>query len=188
MAKKIIRIAKLELIGTQAKPGPELASVGIDMGGFTREFNEATKERAGDVVPVVITAYEDRSFSFILKTTPTAVMIKKAVNLKTAAHNPPFEIVAEISLDQIKEIAEYKMVDLNANTIDKAMAMVMGTARNMGVHVEGTEVPVLEKKKKSKSKAMSLESQLPEVMLDTATEDEATTDAPSEESKDGNEE
>lgn len=137
MAKKVTRIAKLQFMATQAKPGPELAGLGIDMPGFTRQFNDATKERAGEIVPVVITAYNDRSFDFVLKTAPTSFMIKKELKLEKGAANPLTDKVGTLTDEQLTKIAEYKMVDLNANNINAAKNIVAGTARNMGVLVEG---------------------------------------------------
>ncbi len=137
MAKKITRIAKLQFGAGQAKPGPELAGLGIDMGGFTKEFNDATRERSGDIVPVVITAYDDRSYEFVLKTTPAANMIMKAAGIAKGSSNAPGEIVGTVTIDQLKEIAEYKMEDLNAASIEAAISMLQGTAKNMGVAVEG---------------------------------------------------
>lgn len=136
MAKKVKRVAKLQFIAGQAKPGPELAGLGIDMAGFTRAFNDATKDRAGDVVPVVITAYDDRSFDFILKTTPASNMLKKAAKLESGSKKPPKEIVGKVTLKQVEEIAKYKMPDLNCTTLESAVKQVKGTARNMGIEVE----------------------------------------------------
>lgn len=137
MAKKITRIAKLEFMAMQAKPGAELASLGINMPVFTQQFNDATKERAGEIVPVVITAYDDKSFDFELKTAPAAFKLKKAANISKGAKTPGKEIVATLSADKIKEIAEYKLPDLNTNDINQAMKIIAGTARNMGIKVEG---------------------------------------------------
>ncbi len=137
MAKKVTRIAKLQFGAGQAKPGPELAGLGIDMGGFTKEFNDATRDRSGDIVPVVITAYDDRSYEFVLKTTPAANMIMKAAGISKGSSKAPSEIVGSVTLEQLREIAEYKMEDLNAATIDAAVSMLKGTAKNMGVAVEG---------------------------------------------------
>ena len=105
---------------------------------FCTAFNDATIERAGDVVPVIITAYEDKSFDFVIKTTPAAMMIKKAAGIKKASGNQK-EISGKITVDQLREIAEYKMPDLNANDVEAAMRIVAGTAKNMGVEVEGFE-------------------------------------------------
>ncbi len=137
MAKKVTRIAKLQFQAGQAKPGPELAGLGIDMGGFTKEFNDATRDRSGDVVPVVITAYDDRSYEFVLKTTPASNMLLKAAGIAKGASNAPGEIVGNVTVEQLKEIAEYKMEDLNASSMESAISMLKGTARNMGISVEG---------------------------------------------------
>ncbi|BDV03188.1 MAG: 50S ribosomal protein L11 [Candidatus Hepatoplasma crinochetorum] len=136
MAKKLTRVAKLQFPAGQAKPGPSLAGLGIDMVGFTRSFNDATKDRNGDIVPVIIKAYSDRSFEFELKTTPTSVMIKKALGIKSGSQKSKKEIVGKLTIDQIKEIAKYKMQDLNTKDLKAAMRMVIGTAKNMGVDVE----------------------------------------------------
>ncbi|QBQ07237.1 50S ribosomal protein L11 [Spiroplasma gladiatoris] len=137
MAKKITRIAKLEFMAMQAKPGAELASLGINMPQFTQQFNEATKERAGEVVPVVITAYDDKSFDFELKTTPAAFLLKKAAGINKGSKTPGKEVIATISADEVRKIAEYKMVDLNATNIESAMRIIEGSARNMGIKVTG---------------------------------------------------
>jgi len=137
VAKKITRIAKLEFMAMQAKPGAELASLGINMPQFTQQFNEATKERTGEVVPVVITAYDDKSFDFVLKTTPAAFMLKKAAGIQKGSKTPGKEVVATLTADDIKKIAEYKMPDLNAHTIEAAMKIIEGSAKNMGIKVTG---------------------------------------------------
>ncbi|WP_339024123.1 50S ribosomal protein L11 [Spiroplasma endosymbiont of Agriotes lineatus] len=136
MAKKIKRIVKLQFNAAQAKPGPGLASLGINMPQFCVAFNGATKTRMGDVVPVIITAYDDKSFDFVLKTTPAAVLLKRAANIEKGSSSSKKEKVATITEDKIREIAEYKIVDLNANDIEKAMKIIEGTARNMGIIVE----------------------------------------------------
>ena len=138
MSKKVAKICKLQFPAGGAKPGPALASAGINMPQFCSAFNDATRERAGDLVPVVITAYEDKSFDFVLKTTPAALMIKKAAGVKKAGTNQK-QIVGTITADQVREIAEYKMPDLNANDVESAMKIIAGTARNMGIKVEGME-------------------------------------------------
>ena len=138
MSKKVAKVCKLQFPAGGARPGPALASAGINMPQFCTAFNDATKERAGDVVPVIITAYEDKSFDFVIKTTPAAMMIKKAAGIKKASGNQK-EISGKITVDQLREIAEYKMPDLNANDVQAAMRIVAGTAKNMGVEVEGFE-------------------------------------------------
>ena len=138
MSKKVAKVCKLQFPAGGARLGPALASAGINMPQFCTAFNDATKERAGDVVPVIITAYEDKSFDFVIKTTPAAMMIKKAAGIKKASGNQK-EISGKITVDQLREIAEYKMPDLNANDVEAAMRIVAGTAKNMGVEVEGFE-------------------------------------------------
>ena len=138
MSKKVAKVCKLQFPAGGARPGPALAPAGINMPQFCTAFNDATKERAGDVVPVIITAYEDKSFDFVIKTTPAAMMIKKAAGIKKASGNQK-EISGKITVDQLREIAEYKMPDLNANDVEAAMRIVAGTAKNMGVEVEGFE-------------------------------------------------
>lgn len=138
MSKKVAKVCKLQFPAGGARPGPALASAGINMPQFCTAFNDATKERAGDVVPVIITAYEDKNFDFVIKTTPAAMMIKKAAGIKKASGNQK-EISGKITVDQLREIAEYKMPDLNANDVEAAMRIVAGTAKNMGVEVEGFE-------------------------------------------------
>ncbi|MDH6366478.1 MULTISPECIES: 50S ribosomal protein L11 [unclassified Breznakia] len=136
--KKIAKVAKLQFPAGGAKPGPALASVGINMPQFTQAFNDATRDRQGDIVPVIITAYEDKSFDFVLKTTPASILLKKAANVNKGASDSKVS-VGTISADKVREIAEYKMPDLNANDIDGAMKIIAGTARNMGIVVEGME-------------------------------------------------
>ena len=135
MSKKIAKIAKLQFPAGGAKPGPALASAGINMPQFCTAFNDATKDRQGDMVPVVITAYEDKSFDFVTKTTPASILLKKAANVKKAASDSK-TTVGSITQAQLREIAEYKMPDLNANDVEAAMKIVAGTARNMGIAVQ----------------------------------------------------
>ena len=140
MAKKITAMVKLQLPAGKATPGPPVGSSlgphGINIPGFTKEFNEKTKGQEGLIIPVVITIYADRSFTFILKTPPAAVLIKKACKIESGSAKPNKEKVAKISKEQVKEIAALKMPDLNAASLDSAMSMVAGTARSMGVVVE----------------------------------------------------
>ena len=135
MAKRVAKIAKLQFQAGGARPGPALASVGVNMPQFCSSFNDATKDRGGDIVPVVITVFEDKTFDFVLKTTPASVMLKKAAKIEKAAANAKTEKVATITVDQLREIAEYKMPDLNANDVEAAMRIVEGTARNMGITI-----------------------------------------------------
>ena len=133
--KKVAKVCKLQFEAGGAKPGPALASVGINMPQFCTAFNDATKDRRGDIVPVIITAYEDKTFDFVLKTTPASVLIKKAAGIAKGAGNAKTDTAGSITKAQLKEIAEYKMPDLNANDVEAAMKIVAGTARNMGVTV-----------------------------------------------------
>lgn len=133
--KKIAKVAKLQFPAGGAKPGPALASAGINMPQFCVAFNDATKDRQGDVVPVIITAYEDKSFDFVIKTTPAPILLKKAANISKAAGDSK-QIAGKITKAQLKEIAEYKMPDLNANDVEAAMNIIAGTARNMGIAIE----------------------------------------------------
>ena len=139
MAKKITGYVKLQIPAGKATPappvGPALGQHGVNIMGFCKEFNERTKQQAGLIIPVVITVYQDRSFTFITKTPPAAVLIKKACNLESASGTPNKTKVATISKAQVKEIAELKMPDLNAASVEAAMSMVAGTARSMGVVV-----------------------------------------------------
>ena len=140
MAKKINAIVKLQLPAGKATPGPPVGSTlgphGINIPGFTKEFNEKTAKNAGLIIPVVITIYADRSFSFILKTPPAPVLIKKACGIERGSGVPNKNKVAKITRAQLKEIAELKMPDLNAGSIETAISMIAGTARSMGVVVE----------------------------------------------------
>lgn len=135
MSKKVAKIAKLQFPAGGAKPGPALASAGINMPQFCVAFNDATKDRQGDIVPVIITAYEDKSFDFVIKTTPASILLKKAAKISKAASDSKV-IAGTITKAQLQEIAEYKMPDLNANDIEAAMKIVAGTARNMGIAIE----------------------------------------------------
>ncbi len=139
MAKKIVGYVKLQLNAGKAtmQPpvGPALGPYGVNGANFVKEFNERTKNDIGLIIPVVITIYADRSFSFITKTPPAPVLIKKACGIETASAKPNKNKVASITKAQVKEIAEIKMKDLNAANIDTAMSMIAGTARSMGVTV-----------------------------------------------------
>ncbi len=139
MAKKIVALVKLQIPGGKALPappvGPALGQHGVNIAGFCKEFNEKTKNDMGLIIPVVITIYADRSFTFITKTPPAAVLIKKACGIETASGQPNKNKVATITKEQIQKIAEQKMPDLNAASIEAAMSMIAGTARSMGVTV-----------------------------------------------------
>ncbi len=140
MAKKVTGYIKLQIPAGKATPappvGPALGQHGVNIVQFTKEFNARTADKGDLVIPVVITVYADRSFSFITKTPPAAVLLKKACNLKTASGTPNKTKVATISKDKVREIAEMKMPDLNAASVEAAMSMIAGTARSMGIVVE----------------------------------------------------
>lgn len=139
MAKKITGYVKLQIPAAKATPappvGPALGQHGVNIMGFCKEFNERTKQQAGLIIPVVITVYADHSFTFITKTPPAAVLIKKACGIESASGTPNKTKVAKITKAQVREIAELKMPDLNAASVEAAMSMVAGTARSMGVVV-----------------------------------------------------
>ncbi len=139
MAKKVTGYIKLQIPAGKATPappvGPALGQHGVNIMAFTKEFNERTASQAGMIIPVVITVYADRSFTFITKTPPAAVLIKKAAGLDRASGKPNTEKVGKVTKAQVKEIAELKMPDLNAASIESAMSMIEGTARSMGIEV-----------------------------------------------------
>ena len=140
MAQKVVGMVKLQIPAGKATPappvGPALGQHGLNIAQFTKEFNERTAKDAGYIIPVVITVYADRSFSFITKTPPTPVLLKKACKIDKASGVPNKTKVATISKDAVRQIAETKMPDLNAASIEAAMSMVAGTARSMGIVVE----------------------------------------------------
>lgn len=140
MAKKVINVVKLQIPAGAATPappvGPALGQAGINIVGFTKDFNARTADQKGMIIPVVITVYEDRSFEFITKTPPAAILLKQAAKIKKASGEPNTKKVGKVTKDQVKEIAETKMKDLNAADIGAAMRMIEGTARSMGIEVE----------------------------------------------------
>ena len=139
MAKKIVAYVKLQIPGGKALPappvGPALGQHGVNIAGFCKEFNERTKKDIGLIIPCIITIYADRTFTFITKTPPAAVLIKKAVGIESGSGEPNKTKVASITKEQLKAIAEQKMADLNAANVETAMSMIAGTARSMGVTV-----------------------------------------------------
>jgi large subunit ribosomal protein L11 len=141
MAKEVSGFIKLQIKGGAANPsppvGPALGSKGLNIMEFCKQFNARTQDQAGKVLPVIITVYKDKSFDFIIKTPPVAVQLLEATKLKSGSAEPNRKKVASVSWDQVKTIAEVKMVDLNAFTIESAMQMVAGTARSMGITVTG---------------------------------------------------
>ena len=140
MAKKVAAYVKLQVPAAKATPappiGPALGQHGVNIPGFCKEFNDRTAKDAGLIIPVVITVYTDRSFTFITKTPPAPVLIKKELNLQTASGRPNKDKVGKLTKEQVKKIATIKMPDLNAGSLEAAMSMVAGTARSMGVTVE----------------------------------------------------
>lgn len=140
MAKKLTTQIKLQIVGGAANPappiGPALGQHGLNIQGFCKEFNEKTQDKKGEIVPVVINVYEDRTFSFIMKVAPASELIKQAAKIQKGAANPLKDKVGKITKDQLRQIAEKKMVDLNALDIDAAMKTIAGTARQMGVTIE----------------------------------------------------
>ena len=140
MHKKLLTQIKLQIPGGAANPappiGPALGQHGVNIQGFCKEFNDKTKNRAGEIVPVVINVYEDRSFDFVMKVAPASELIKKAIGLQKGAANPLKDKVGKISKKQLREIAEKKMTDLNTKNIDSAIKSIAGTARQMGVQID----------------------------------------------------
>ena len=139
MAKKLVKQVKLQIEAAKATPappvGPALCQAGVNIVAFTKEFNERTAKQAGLIIPVVINVYEDRSFDFITKTPPAAVLLKKAAGIPKGSGVPNRDKVAKVGRDKVREIAELKMPDLNANTVEQGMRMVEGTARSMGIEI-----------------------------------------------------
>ena len=140
MAKKITAVVKLQLPAGKATPGPPVGSTlgphGVNIPGFTKEFNAKTANQEGLIIPVVMTIYQDRSFTFVLKTPPAPVLIKKALGLDTASATPNKVKVGKLTKAQVEEIAKTKMPDLNCTSLESAISMIKGTARSMGVTVE----------------------------------------------------
>jgi large subunit ribosomal protein L11 len=139
VAKKVVKLVKLQVPAGKATPappvGPALGQAGVNIMAFVKEFNERTAAQAGLIIPVEITVFEDRSFSFITKTPPAAVLLKKAAGIETASGEPNKKKVAKVSRNKVREIAESKMQDLNAASVEAAMRMIEGTARSMGIDI-----------------------------------------------------
>ncbi|RKQ85583.1 50S ribosomal protein L11 [Brockia lithotrophica] len=140
MAKKVVKVIKLQIPGGKASPappvGPALGQAGVNIMAFVKEFNARTADMAGSIVPVEITVYEDRSFTFVTKTPPASDLLKKAAGVEKGSGEPNKRIVGKISREKLREIAALKMKDLNANSLEAAMSMIEGTARSMGIVVE----------------------------------------------------
>ncbi len=139
MAKKVVKVVKLQCPAGKATPappvGPALGQAGVNIMAFVKEFNERTAAQAGLIIPVEITVFEDRSFTFVTKTPPASVLLKKAAGIETASGEPNKKKVAKVSRTKVREIAESKMQDLNAASVEAAMRMVEGTARSMGIDI-----------------------------------------------------
>lgn len=140
MAKKVVKQVKLQIAAGKANPappvGPALGQAGVNIPGFCQQFNDATKDKIGYTLPVIISVYEDRSFTFVIKTPPAADLLLKAAGIQKGSENSKTHTVAKITRDQARKIAEMKMPDLNANDIEAATNIIAGTARNMGIVVE----------------------------------------------------
>ena len=136
MSKKIAKVVKMELPGGDAKPGPKLAAAGVNMAKFCTDFNAKTADRRGEVVPVLITAYEDKSYDFVIKTSPVAGLLLTAAGITKGSATGRKGVVGHISQAQLRQIAEYKLPDLNCLDVEAAMKVVEGTARNMGIVVD----------------------------------------------------
>jgi len=139
MAKKVVKLVKLQVPAGKATPappvGPALGQAGVNIMAFVKEFNERTASQAGLIIPVEITVFEDRSFTFVTKTPPAPILLKKAAGIETASGEPNKKKVAKVKRDQVREIAESKMQDLNAASVEAAMRMIEGTARSMGIEI-----------------------------------------------------
>lgn len=140
MAKKLVKVVKLQIQAGKANPappvGPALGQAGVNIPGFCTQFNEQTKDKIGYILPVVISVFDDRSFTFVVKTPPASDLLKKAAGVQSGAGNQKTTKVGSISQAKLKEIAEMKMPDLNANDVEAAMRIIAGTARNMGIAIE----------------------------------------------------
>lgn len=135
--KEVVRVAKLQFIAGQAKPGPALAGLGIAMPEFTKQFNDQTKDRNSEPVPVKIFVYKDKSFSFQLFKAPVSYFLKKAAGIESGAKNAKTDVVGKITQEQLRKITEEKLSDLNTEDVDSAMFIVAGSAKNMGIKIEG---------------------------------------------------
>lgn len=173
MAKKkdIARIAKLEFNAGQAKPGPELAGLGIVMPEFTRQFNDDTKDRGNEPVPVTITVYSDKSFTYKTHTAPAAYKLKQAAKIEKGSANSKTTKVATIKLDQLREIAEYKLPDMNTDKVESIMNSIAGTAKNMGILIEGYDDVAAETAKAAEATKDNAEAAKKEAALEAAEQE-----------------
>lgn len=191
MAKEVVKKIKLQIPAGAATPAPPVGTVlgpaGINLQEFCTKYNDATKDKKGDIIPVEISVYEDRTFDFVLKTPPAAELIKKYAKIKSGSKKGAHEIIATISKEDVKAIAETKMPDLNAYTVEEAMKIVEGTARNMGVAVKGVNdaelaeeaasaqaAEIEEAKREAKLEAMEASASDTNVETEVITEKEST--------------
>ena len=180
MAKEVVKRIKLQIPAGKATPAPPVGTVlgpaGINLGEFCTKFNDASKDKMGDILPVEITIFDDRSYTFELKTPPAAFLLKKAAKIQKASKKGANEVVATISIDDLRKIAETKMPDLNAYTIEAAMKIIEGTARNMGIAVEGLNDAELAEQAKE-AVANEKEEAKREAALEAMEESAANTNA-----------
>ncbi len=168
MAKEVVKKIKLQIAAGKATPAPPVGTVlgpaGINLGEFCTKYNEATRDKMGDILPVEISIYDDRSFDFVIKTPPSAFLIKKYAKINKGSAKGANDVVATLTKEQLKEIAEIKLPDLNAYTVEKAMEIVEGTARNMGVAVKGlNDKELQEQAEEAKEKEKELEERKEEL-------------------------
>ena len=168
MAKEVVKKIKLQIAAGKATPAPPVGTVlgpaGINLGEFCTKYNEATRDKMGDILPVEISIYDDRSFDFVIKTPPAAFLIKKYAKINKGSAKGANDVVATLTKEQLKEIAEIKLPDLNAYTVEKAMEIVEGTARNMGVAVKGlNDKELQEQAEEAKEKEKELEERKEEL-------------------------
>ena len=184
MAKEITRVAKLQFNAGQAKPGPELAGLGIVMPEFTKQFNADTSSRGSEPVPVTITIFNDKSFTFKTHTAPASYKLLQAAGLKKGSDNAKTTKIATIKKSQVQEIAEYKMEDLNTNDVEAAVRIIAGTAKNMGILIEGIDNVEAEKAAAAQASKDANAAEVAEAALDaaatSATENKEFTEAESD--------
>lgn len=173
MAKEITRIAKLQFIAGQSKPGPELAGLGIVMPEFTKQFNDETRDRGSEPVPVTITIYKDKSFTFKTHTAPASYKLLQAAGLKKGSENAKTNKIATITKKQVAEIAEYKMTDLNTTDLEAAIRVIAGTAKNMGILVDGLDDVEAEKAAAKEAAKQDAAASAAEEALDEAAKNAA---------------
>ncbi len=180
MAKKVTKVVKIQIPAGKATPAPPVGTIfgplGINLQEFCTRYNDATREKMGDIIPVEVTVYEDRSFDFVLKTPPTASLLLKAAKLQKGGVKGANEIVATITKDQLKEIAEIKLPDENTNNIDAVMRTIAGTARNMGIAVKGLNDKELEEQAEEAKEAEAEMAKLDEELAEMEANAKAMAD------------